>query len=50
MIVNRSGIRKELEERSFEEKRKRRLIMFNLRQSGVKMTESSYGICLKGWV
>ena len=45
MIINRSDIRKEVEERSFEEKRKRRLIMFNLRQSEVKkMTERLYGI------
>ena len=44
MIVKRSDIRKEVEERSFEERRKRRLIVFNLKQSEVKMTESSYGI------
>ena len=36
MIVKRSDIRKEVEEWSFEEKRKRRLIVFNLRQSEVK--------------
>ena len=36
MIVKSSDIRKEVEERSFEEKRKRRLIVFNLRQSEVK--------------
>ena len=36
MIVKRGDIRKEVEERSFEERRKRRLIVFNLRQSEVK--------------
>ena len=36
MIVKRSDIRKEVEERSFEERRKRQLILFNLRQSEVK--------------
>ena len=36
MIVNRSDIRKEVEERSVEEKRKILLIVFNLRQSEVK--------------
>ena len=35
MIVNMSVIKKEVEVRSFEEKRKRRLIVFNLRQSEV---------------
>ena len=40
MIVNRSEIRNEVEERRFEEKRKRRLIVFNLGQSEVKLTES----------
>ena len=36
MLVKRSYIRKEVEERSFEERRKRRLIVFNLRQSEEK--------------
>ena len=36
MIVKMSAIRKEVEERRFEKRRKRRLIVFNLRQSEVK--------------
>ena len=44
MIVKKSDIRQEVEERSFEKRRKRRLIVFNLKQSEGKMTESSYGI------
>ena len=36
MIVNMTDIRKEVEESSFEEKRKRWLIVFNLRQSELK--------------
>ena len=42
--VESGDIRKEVEERSCEEKRKRRLIVFNLRQSEIKMAESLYGI------
>ena len=36
LIVKRSDIRKAVEEWSFEERRKRRLIVFNLRQSEEK--------------
>ena len=36
MIVKRSDIRREVKDRSFEDKRKRRFIVFNLRYSEVK--------------
>ena len=36
MIVKKSDIRKEIEESSIEERRKRRMIVFNLKQSDVK--------------
>ena len=36
MIVKKSDIKKEIEESSIEERRKRRMIVFNLKQSDVK--------------